>query len=96
MKDAIERDEIVENFNALCFEMEATGIMNHLPCIVVRGICDYCDSQKSKEWQGYAALVAAIYAQMLLKLVPVTKFQDQKKKDGIWMLPFDRNPRFLR
>jgi hypothetical protein len=95
MKDARERDEIAERFNVLCFEMEAAGIMNHLPCIVVRGICNYCDSHKNKEWQGYAALVAAIYAKMLLKLVPVTKAQAEMKTDGILMLPFDRNPRFL-
>ncbi|OKO94546.1 hypothetical protein PENSUB_11813 [Penicillium subrubescens] len=95
MKDARERDEIAERFNVLCFEMEAAGIMNHLPCIVVRGICNYCDSHKNKEWQGYAALVAAIYAKMLLKLVPVTKAQAEMKTDEILMLPFDRNPRFL-
>ncbi|CAI7639854.1 unnamed protein product [Penicillium glandicola] len=70
IKDGGDRDTIGQESNALCFEMEAAGIMNHLPCLVVRGICDYCDSHKNKEWQGYAALVAAVYAKNLLSFVP--------------------------
>ncbi|KAF1936653.1 hypothetical protein EJ02DRAFT_447927 [Clathrospora elynae] len=34
----------------LCFEMEAAGLMNSFPCLVVRGICDYADSHKNKRW----------------------------------------------
>ncbi|KAF7588768.1 hypothetical protein BBP40_005234 [Aspergillus hancockii] len=41
--------------------MEAAGLMNQLPCLVIRGICDYADSRKNKKWQGYAALTAAVY-----------------------------------
>jgi nucleoside phosphorylase len=41
--------------------MEAAGLMNDFPCIVIRGICDYADSGKVKTWQEYAAAVAAIY-----------------------------------
>lgn len=37
----------------LCFEMEAAGLMNTFPCLVIRGICDYSDSHKNKEWQAY-------------------------------------------
>ena len=103
IKDARTRDEIAGKFNALCFEMEAAGIMNHLPCVVIRGICDYCDSHKNKEWQGYAALVAAIYAKRLLGYVSVIRPPDQThslqksqiRRDGILMVPFDRNPRFM-
>ena len=66
MKDALIRDVLVKEQNVLCFEMEAAGLMNHFPCLVVRGICDYSDSHKHKEWQGYAAMVAAAYAKDLL------------------------------
>jgi nucleoside phosphorylase len=66
MKDALTRDRVVAEKDVLCFEMEAAGLMNHFPCLVVRGICDYSDSHKSKEWQGYAAMVAAAYAKDLL------------------------------
>jgi len=55
----------------LCFEMEAAGLMNQLPCLVIRGICDYSDSHKNKDWQGYAALAAAAYAKILLSVVSV-------------------------
>ncbi|KAK2751656.1 hypothetical protein CKAH01_17846 [Colletotrichum kahawae] len=42
--------------------MEAAGLMNHWPCLVIRGICDYSDSHKNKQWQGFAAMMAAAYA----------------------------------
>jgi nucleoside phosphorylase len=46
--------------------MEAAGLMNNIPCLIIRGICDYCDSHKNDEWHNYAALVAAAYARELL------------------------------
>lgn len=42
MKNAKERDEINQQRvggHALCFEMEAAGITNNHPCLVIRGIC---------------------------------------------------------
>jgi hypothetical protein len=50
--------------------MEAAGLMNHFPCLVIRGICDYADSHKNKEWQPYAAGTAAAYAKELLGVIP--------------------------
>ncbi|KAL3480495.1 hypothetical protein BJX99DRAFT_266432 [Aspergillus californicus] len=71
MKDALIRDTLTAEKNVLCFEMEAAGLMNHFPCLVIRGICDYSDTHKNKEWQGYAAMVAAAYAKDLLcRIVP--------------------------
>lgn len=71
MKDAECRDELAETQKVLCFEMEAAGLMNDFPCLVIRGICDYSDSHKSKEWQEYAAVAAAAYAKDLLyKILP--------------------------
>ncbi|KAL2799685.1 hypothetical protein BJX66DRAFT_292436, partial [Aspergillus keveii] len=51
--------------------MEAAGILNVLPSLVIRGICDYSDSHKSKIWQEYAAAAAAAYAKLLLTQVRV-------------------------
>jgi hypothetical protein len=51
---------------AICFEMEAAGIMDQIPCLVVRGICDYADSHKQDDWHYYAAAVAAAYCKALL------------------------------
>ncbi|KAF4842291.1 Vegetative incompatibility protein HET-E-1 [Colletotrichum siamense] len=66
MRDALARDTLAMENNFLCFEMEAAGLSNTLPCLVIRGICDYSDSHKSKAWQGYAAIAAAAYAKDLL------------------------------
>lgn len=66
MKDALIRDKYALEKNVLCFEMEAAGLMNQFPCLVVRGISDYSDSHKNKQWQGYAAIAAAAYAKDLL------------------------------
>ncbi|KAJ9269877.1 hypothetical protein DTO212C5_4051 [Paecilomyces variotii] len=73
VKDSSVRDRYAKDpdLNILCFEMEAAGLMNNFPCLVIRGICDYCDSHKNDEWHNYAALAAAAYArEMLLVLKP--------------------------
>ncbi|KAG5747794.1 hypothetical protein H9Q69_009937 [Fusarium xylarioides] len=69
MRHGITRDRIAQELDVLCFEMEAAGIMDTLPCLVIRGICDYADSHKNKEWQEYAAAAAAAYAADLLSYV---------------------------
>jgi nucleoside phosphorylase len=66
MKNVLIRDHYAKEKHILCFEMEAAGIMNQFPCLVIRGICDYSDSHKNKDWQGYAAMAAAAYAKDLL------------------------------
>ncbi|TQV89987.1 nacht and ankyrin domain-containing protein [Cordyceps javanica] len=79
MKDALVRDRLAAEENVLCFEMEAAGLMNRFPCIVIRGICDYADSHKNKQWQGYAAMAAAAYAKDLLRRIPVTKLEAERQ-----------------
>jgi nucleoside phosphorylase len=79
MKDADVRDELIAERDVLCFEMEAAGLMNHFPCLVIRGICDYSDSHKNKEWQGYAAMAAAAYAKDLLYQISPTGVESEKK-----------------
>lgn len=79
MKDAQVRDTLAAKKGVLCFEMEAGGLMNHFPCLVIRGICDYADSHKNKEWQGYAAMVAAAYAKDLLRKIPPNKVEVERR-----------------
>lgn len=79
MKDAFIRDKLVSGKNVLCFEMEAAGLMNHFPCLVIRGICDYSDTHKNKEWQGYAAMTAAAYAKDLLRQIPPNKIEAERR-----------------
>ncbi|EWZ00274.1 hypothetical protein FOYG_00157 [Fusarium oxysporum NRRL 32931] len=68
MKDSTVRDQIARELDVLCFEMEAAGLMDIMPCLPIRGICDYSDSHKAKEWQRYAAATAAAYAYEFLEL----------------------------
>ncbi|PON29599.1 hypothetical protein TGAM01_v201848 [Trichoderma gamsii] len=79
MKDAAIRDRLVAKRDVLCFEMEAAGLMNHFPCLVIRGICDYSDSHKNKKWQGYAAMAAAAYARDLLLQIAPNKIEAEEK-----------------
>ncbi|PLB34870.1 Pfs domain protein [Aspergillus candidus] len=71
VKNSHLRDNLGRELGASCVEMEAAGLMNNFPCLVVRGICDYADSHKNKEWQRYAAATAAAYTKELLLETPV-------------------------
>ena len=62
-----DRDRLRRGDNdAICFEMEAAGIADEIPCLVVRGICDYADTHKQDGWHRYAAAVASAYAKTIL------------------------------
>ncbi|KAF2218619.1 nucleoside phosphorylase domain-containing protein [Elsinoe ampelina] len=70
VKDGSTRDRLGQELGALCFEMEAAGLMQDFSCLVIRGICDYADRHKNKEWQDYASIVAAVFTKELLGHVP--------------------------
>ena len=91
MRDGLTRDRLSQDHNGiLCFEMEAAGIVNSLPCLVVRGICDYADSHKNKQWQSFAAAAAASCAKMFS---PISNQQVPRKVPSLWLrLPFLRVP----
>jgi nucleoside phosphorylase len=77
MRSAAERDRLsAELGGVLCFEMEAAGLMNSFPCLVIRGICDYADSHKNKRWQLYAAATAAAYAKEVLSMIPAAELAE--------------------
>ncbi|AKB33047.1 phosphorylase [Methanosarcina siciliae HI350] len=74
-KNPMARDELRERFKVKAIEMEASGIADatwthDVGYLVVRGICDYCDSHKNDEWQQYAAVVAAAYTRALIESMP--------------------------
>ncbi|KAH7124618.1 hypothetical protein EDB81DRAFT_890057 [Dactylonectria macrodidyma] len=73
MRSGTQRDNIAQQLDVICFEMEAAGLMDILPCLPIRGICDYSDSHKNKGWQRYAAAAAASYARELLAVLPVAE-----------------------
>ena len=74
IRDGVIRDRLSSELGGiLCFEMEAAGLMNSFPCLVIRGICDYADSHKNKRWQPYAAATAAACAKEVLSFIPAGK-----------------------
>ncbi|KAJ5654822.1 hypothetical protein N7490_001825 [Penicillium lividum] len=77
IKHGRTREQLRLETGALCFEMEAAGLMLDFPCVVIRGVCDYADSHKNKQWQGYAALAAAAYTKELLDYVPVGRVSQE-------------------
>ncbi|KAI8665872.1 NACHT domain-containing protein [Fusarium keratoplasticum] len=84
MKNAITRDRLAKERNVLCFEMEAAGLMNDFPCLVIRGICDYSDSHKNKKWQGYAAMAAAAYAKDLLNRIVPSRIENEQRMSELF------------
>ncbi|KAJ5301623.1 hypothetical protein N7508_006486 [Penicillium antarcticum] len=85
VKDAQSRDSLDKAFggHVLCVEIEAAGLMNDFPCIVIRGICDYADSEREKSWQEYAAAMAAAYAKELLGCVQPSVVGDEDSAKAI-------------
>lgn len=75
IKDAQKRDDLAQEHGVLCFEMEAAGVLTDFPCMVIRGISDYCDSHKNDQWHGYAAAVAAAYARQLFFHMSIEELQ---------------------
>lgn len=77
VKDAATRDGVAEivGEQCVCVEMEAAGLMQSFPCLVIRGICDYADSHKNDRWQRYASATAAAYAKELLDYIPIRQLK---------------------
>jgi len=69
MKHGVTREKLRQEKGIICFEMEAAGLMDNFPCLVIRGICDYSDTHRNENWQPYAAATAAAYAKELLGVI---------------------------
>lgn len=84
MKDGATRDRIAQAEGVICFEMEAAGLMDRFPCLVIRGVCDYADSHKHKEWQRYSASTAAAYAKELLGVIDPVEVAKVMQASEYW------------
>ena len=52
MKSGEDRDHIASRDRVIAFEMEGAGVWENFPnSLVIKGVCDYADSHKSKIWQ---------------------------------------------
>ncbi|KAL4751018.1 hypothetical protein BDW72DRAFT_193288 [Aspergillus terricola var. indicus] len=94
MKSALHRDEITRKDKIIAFEMEGAGVWDNVPCIVIKGVCDYADSHKNKLWQAYAAATGASAAKVFLEYWRPVNHEDASKNRFV-MIPFGRNPRFV-
>ncbi len=84
--DGISRDKLIEDPDSvLCVEKEAAGLMDDFPCLVIRGICDYADSHKNKEWQNYAAAIAATYTKLFLIYMPKKDVEKTVKIQAVFL-----------
>ncbi|KAL8402397.1 hypothetical protein RB596_008966 [Gaeumannomyces avenae] len=80
MKSARQRDKIIRDHNVVAFEMESAGVWDVIPCVVIKGVCDYADSHKAKSWQKRAAAAAA--ACMKAFLVRLEPFRIREPDGG--------------
>lgn len=79
IKNAAERNFLNFQFRGvLCFEMEAAGLLNNWPCLVIRGISDYADSHKNDGWKLYAAGAAAAFAKELLLCIAPAAVENER------------------
>lgn len=56
MKSGEDRDKIAAQEGAIAFEMEGAGVWEIFPSVIIKGVCDYADSHKSKKWQDVSNL----------------------------------------
>jgi hypothetical protein len=50
IRDVAKKDRVSAEFGGvLCFKIEAAGLMNSFPCLVIQGICNYSDLHKNKK-----------------------------------------------
>ncbi|RKK37736.1 hypothetical protein BFJ66_g12824 [Fusarium oxysporum f. sp. cepae] len=97
LKNAQKRNELRDKYGIIGLEMEAAGTMNRIPVGVIRGVCDYGDRHKNKDWQPYAAAMAASYARALLDEIPSSDRTADSTKEvckPCYYIPFTKNPRF--
>ncbi|KAF2993725.1 hypothetical protein E8E14_001575 [Neopestalotiopsis sp. 37M] len=82
LKESQKRDELRDRYGVIGLEMEAAGTMNRIPVGVIRGVCDYGDRHKDKEWQPYAAAMAAAYAKAIIYQIPPASHVAQSYNEG--------------
>lgn len=79
IKDAASRDELSKELVIVSsVGMEAAGLMDHFPRLIIRGISDYANSHKHNGWKGYAAMTAAACAKELLNFISSSELGENR------------------
>ncbi|KAL4871032.1 hypothetical protein BDV12DRAFT_194944 [Aspergillus spectabilis] len=92
MMTAKARDATAKKEQVIGFEMEGAGVWDNLPCILVKGVSDYADSHKSKDWQFFAAASAAACMRALLDERPISISQQTVGPEQENSIPLRENP----
>ncbi|UKZ79847.1 hypothetical protein TrVFT333_007610 [Trichoderma virens FT-333] len=67
MRSGEDRDALADREKVIAFEMEAAGIWEEVPSIIIKGAFDYGDSHKNKRWQAFASATAACAARAVIE-----------------------------
>ncbi|KAL7930028.1 hypothetical protein V8C35DRAFT_168054 [Trichoderma chlorosporum] len=107
LKSAKDRERLSRELQVIGFEMEAAGFHNELPYIIIKSVCDYADSHKSKTWQPFAAATAASACKSLLERYHQTDqaskegsrdgegYRGDQKRPAVCSIPLVRNEQFV-
>lgn len=82
MKSGEDRDRIAKEEGVIAFEMEGAGVWEqpYTSCLLIKGVCDYADSHKNKDWQYFAAATAAAVMKALLGFCARAERPDGERK----------------
>ena len=81
-KSQLLREQFSERYRVKVVDCGFQAVMDSIEgnrkdsFIIVRGICDYIDGAKRKEWQPYCALAAAAYMKQLVLNIPTDDDED--------------------
>ncbi|KAK1250205.1 hypothetical protein MKX08_010208 [Trichoderma sp. CBMAI-0020] len=67
MKSGCDRDKLAAAEDIIAFEMEAAGLWEDVPSLVVKGVFDYGDSHKDKLWHPFSSATAACAARAIIE-----------------------------
>jgi nucleoside phosphorylase len=76
------RDRLTTDVDVVRFGMEAAGLMDSFPCLVIRGIYGFADSHENQAWQPYAAATAAAFPKEFLGAVKTQGLPGFKPASG--------------
>lgn len=77
--EGCKQSSLATQNDQLCFEMQAVGLDDNIPCLVIRGIFNYADSQRNTIQQHDAAMAWTILARgQVYRIIPRLVTQEPK------------------
>lgn len=97
MRHGATRERIRKQYSVLCFEMEAAGLMNDFPCLVIRGICDYSGMllffPHLSNISCYSTITLKLFIEMHSYLLTIQIHTSTKYGNGMQLQPLQHTPR---